>query len=268
MSFLYTSGLCIKTPQREEGKTVRMKTVIPAISIIIPVYREADRINQLVTYLREIDRIESCEIIIVDGHPAKTTLAALHHVDADVVALGSEKGRARQMNAGASRASADTLLFLHADTYLPDSAVDDVLCAMKDSRVSAGSFGFSFDSHRRVLRWLGAIVSLRARLTRLPLGDHAIFIRREEFLRMGKYREIPLMEDLDLMRRIKRTGGRVRILGSKVKTSPRRFEQEGLWYCTIRNLVLVGLFSLGARPGRLKRFYPDAAPTAHMPEGE
>lgn len=244
---------------------IKDKTVTSAISIIIPVYREADRINPLVESLRGIDRTRSCEIIIVDGHPDRTTLAVLD--DNEVVALGSEKGRARQMNAGALRALGHTLLFLHADTYLPHNAIDEVLNTMSDSRFVAGSFGFGFDSDSRVLRWLSAMVSLRARLTRLPLGDHAIFIRREYFLRMGKYKEIPIMEDLDLMRRIKKMGGGVEILRSKIKTSARRIEHEGLLYYTIRNLVLVTLFSLGTRPERLERFYPDYPRVARGADG-
>lgn len=225
------------------------------LSIVIPVYREADRINQVIDHLRRLDRGGQCEIIVVDGDPGCGTLGVVR--DEQVIALGSNKGRARQMNAGAALARGDTLLFLHADTYLPAGGIELVAEAMADSRYVAGAFGFSFDSTSRTLRFLSSVVSIHSRLTRAPLGDHAIFVRRQYFARIGGYSDIPILEDLELMRRIKRRGDQVKILGARVRTSTRRLEQEGTLYCLARNLSLVCLYSMGASPERLKRYYPD-----------
>ena len=226
------------------------------ISVVIPVYRESDRINRLIDHLRRLDPDHRCEIIVVDGEPRCGTLAVIR--DKRVVTLRSEKGRARQMNAGATVARGRTLLFLHADTYLPSDGIALILSAMADPRYVGGAFGFSIDSERRVLRCVSALVSIRSRLTRLPLGDHGIFIRTEYFFRIGGYRDFPIMEDLELMRRIKLRGDRITVLRPRVTTSARRIEREGLLYCTFRNISLMWLYSLGASPERLKRYYPDS----------
>jgi rSAM/selenodomain-associated transferase 2 len=225
------------------------------ISVVIPVYREADRINHVIGHLRRLDRRGQCEIIVVDGDPGCDTLAVVR--DEHVIALGSNKGRARQMNAGAALARSDTLLFLHADTYLPDGGIELVAEAMADPRYVGGAFGFSFDSTSRALRFLSSVVSIHARLMHAPLGDHGIFVRREYFDRIGGYSDIPILEDLELMRRIKRRGDKVKILGARVRTSTRRLEQEGTFYCVARNMSLVCLYSMGASPERLKKYYPD-----------
>ena len=227
------------------------------ISIVIPVYRETERINPLIDHVRRLDRNGRCEIIVVDGDPECGTLAAIR--EDQVITASSEKGRARQMNAGAALARCDTLLFLHADTFLPDGAIELVTDTMADPRYVGGAFGFSFDSGRRTLRFVSTLVSIHSRLMRAPLGDHGICGRREYFARIGGYSDIPILEDLEFVRRIKRRGDRVKILGARVRTSARRLEQEGTFYCLARNVSLVLLYSMGASPERLKRYYPDGA---------
>jgi rSAM/selenodomain-associated transferase 2 len=225
------------------------------LSVVIPVYRESDRINRLIEHVRRLDRGGDCEIIVVDGDPGCSTIAVVG--DDRVITLCSKKGRARQMNAGAARARGDVLLFLHADTYLPEGAIDLVSEAMADSRYVAGAFGFSFDSTKRTLRLVSELVTIHSRLMRAPLGDHAIFVRRDYFAAIGGYRDIPILEDLEFVRRIKRRGDRVKILAARTRTSPRRLEREGTFYCLARNVSLVLLYSMGASPERLKRYYPD-----------
>ena len=227
----------------------------PVISIVIPVYREADRIGRLLAHLRRQTAGQPCQIVVVDGDPAGSTLRVIADPGVDTVI--APKGRARQMNAGAERATSEVLLFLHADTLLPDNAVGRIVNALRDPRVVAGAFDFVIDTPSRMLRSVARVASARARLTRLPLGDQGIFIRRDYFQRIGGYKDIPVMEDLDLMRRVKAAGGGVRVLGERVTTSARRMEREGVWYCTVRNLALFGLFWMGVPPERLKPFYPD-----------
>jgi rSAM/selenodomain-associated transferase 2 len=231
------------------------KTVEPTISIVVPVYGESDRIVGLINHLRRLDRRGCCEIIVVDGDPRGDTIAVIG--DRDVIALSSQKGRARQMNAGAALARGETLLFLHADTLLPRDGIQSITSTMRDRSYMGGSFSLSFDSRRPSLSVLSHLASIRSRLTRLPFGDHAIFVRRQYFNEIGGYGDIPIMEDLELMRRIKKRGDKIKILKSRVTTSARRIEREGLVYCAIRYVALTCLYSFGASPQRLKRYYPD-----------
>ena len=108
----------------------------------------------------------------------------------------------------------------------------------------------------KLIAW---VACARSRLTRLPYGDQALFFEREYFRAMDGFREIPIMEDVDLMRRIKKTAGRICILPEKVSTSPRRWKEEGVVYCTLRNWVLVTLFFLGVSPEKLASFYREAS---------
>jgi hypothetical protein len=128
---------------------------------------------------------------------------------------------------------------------------------MADERFVAGAFDLGFDTKRSIFRVTESYVFFRTRLTRVPFGDQAIFIRSDYFRHLGGYREVPIMEDVDLMKRIRRKGGRIRIIPEKVSTSPRRYEREGVLACTFRNWALQMLFALGVSPERLaKRYRP------------
>ena len=113
----------------------------------------------------------------------------------------------------------------------------------------------SIDSNRWILEYIATRASLRSRLNRIPYGDQAIFIRKSYFDKIGGFRDIPLMEDVDLMRRIKKDGRRIHILRDKVTTSGRRWEKEGAVYTTLRNQVVVMLYYLGVSPHKLARLY-------------
>ena len=178
---------------------------------------------------------------------------AIRHFD--VVRLTSERGRAQQMNYGAAYAQGQILLFLHADTELPGGALCAVEQALSDPAYVGGAFSLKIDSNRLFLRYIGARANLRSRITRIPYGDQSFFLRKAYFQRIGGFSEIPLMEDVDLMRRIKQDGQRIRILKDKVLTSARRWETEGMFYTTFRNQVVVVLYYLGMSPKRLIRFY-------------
>jgi rSAM/selenodomain-associated transferase 2 len=227
----------------------------PMISIIIPVYREAARISQMLAHLEMVDTNGDCERIVVDGSPEADTIVVID--DPAVTTVRSSKGRAKQMNAGAEVARGDILLFLHADTALPPGAIAAIIDAFEDPSIVGGAFRVRFEPQRFVFKVFGVIDSWRSRMTRVPYGDQAIFVRRDYFNRNGRFNDIPLMEDVELMRRIKRNGDRIRILDAVVTSSARRWEREGVLYCTARNCALVGLFWLGVSPHSLKRFYPD-----------
>ena len=222
-------------------------------SIIVPVFHEGERINDLIEYVNRLDSAESAEIIIVDGSQKKDTLAAIR--SNSVIKISSEQGRAKQMNAGASIARGEVLIFLHADTELPIHALTKIGFFIEQTDYVGGAFNLGIKSDRLIFKVIGALSSLRSRLNRIPFGDQAIFIRKEYFNKIGGYKEIPLMEDVELMERIRKSGDRIRIFYDRVMTSPRRWENEGLIYCILRNWTLQILYFLGVSPYRLVKYY-------------
>lgn len=222
-------------------------------SIIVPVLNEGDRINLLIEQLRGRGFRPSYEIVVVDGDPQGGTIGGIR--DRDVRAILSGTGRGRQMNAGAVAAQGEVLIFLHADTMLPQGALEKISRVLENRDYVGGAFDLKIDSDRLFLRYISVRASLRSRYNRIPYGDQAIFLRKEYFDRIGGFKDIPLMEDVELMRRIKRDGRKIYILPDKVTTSARRWQRDGALYTTLRNQVLVALFHLGVSPSRLARYY-------------
>jgi rSAM/selenodomain-associated transferase 2 len=224
----------------------------PSISVIIPVLNEEMTIGPA---LQSVLRLEPDEVLVIDGGSLDQTreLAA----STGVKVFSSEPGRARQMNAGARLARGEILLFLHADTRLPESALADIRSAMQNPSILGGRFDVSLDGLGWLLKLIGAMISLRSRLSRVATGDQAIFVRREVFTRLGGYPDIPLMEDVAFSRALKRIG-KVACLKSRVTTSARRWQTEGVWRTIFKMWALKSLYLFGVSPFRLKRFYGDA----------
>jgi len=223
------------------------------ISVIIPVWNEAYFINETVNNILMLQYQGRLEIIAVDGCSKGETVREIYNES--VKKLTSEKGRAKQMNKGALHADGDILLFLHADTLLPTNAFENISKVMEKGEIVAGAFDLGIRSKRPIFRLIEKSASLRSRITRLPYGDQAIFIRKDYFRAIGGFREMPLMEDVDLMRRIRNKGGSISIISEKVNTSARRWEEEGILFCTLRNWTLITLYFLGIPPEKLVRFY-------------
>ncbi|MBU1078038.1 MAG: TIGR04283 family arsenosugar biosynthesis glycosyltransferase [Spirochaetes bacterium] len=223
-------------------------------SVIIPVYRESHLIGPLIEHLLKIGKGHDYEIIVVDGEPAGSTIATVKN--RKVIKKISKRGRAIQMNTGADSSTGEIFIFLHADSRLPDNAFGNIERVMKTKRYSAGAFDLRMDSKNWFIQLTALTTSWRARLSRIPYGDQAIFIRRSFFNIIGQYKPIPIMEDVDLMKRIKKKGEKIVILKDKVITSARRWEEEGLLLCSIRNKMMGILFGLGCSPFILKKFYP------------
>lgn len=225
----------------------------PRISVVMPVLHEADWIDGVIAHTRGLPGGGDCEVIVVDGDPAGDTLAAV--AQPGVAGMRAERGRSRQMNAGAAAARGEVLLFLHADTFLPPTAFADIDACLAEPACVGGAFRHRFDSPRPVYRLMSALVTLRSRWTRLPFGDQAIFLRRAFFESIGGFAPIPVMEDVELVRRIRRRGGRLRITRSAVVTSRRRLEREGIARRVVKNWAMLVLFELGVPARRLARFY-------------
>jgi rSAM/selenodomain-associated transferase 2 len=221
------------------------------ISVVIPVLDEAGNLERLLPDLET--RFSAAEVILVDGGSADATTAVAARFPR-VRLLASPRGRARQMNAGARAARGDVLLFLHADTRLPDGALVAVEAAISDPGVVAGRFDVSFDNPRRVFRMIAWFMNLRSRWSGISTGDQAIFVRGSVFEALGGYPEIPLMEDVELCRRLKRRG-RLLPLRLAVRTSARKWERDGAVRTILLMWVLRFLYMVGVSPRRLHRWY-------------
>lgn len=223
------------------------------ISIIVPVLNEEAVINRTLDSIFSLHCDGDIEVILIDASPFGGTLDAVSRKE--IIKLCAKKGRSCQMNVGALAARGDVLLFLHADTELPQDAFDSISSVMGKGDFVGGAFDLGIDSHRPVYRLIELMASLRSRTTGIPYGDQAIFIRKDYFIALGGFKETPLMEDVELMQRIKKAGGKIHIVPKKVKTSPRRWEDEGVLFCTLRNWTLITLYSLGVQPEKLLKFY-------------
>jgi rSAM/selenodomain-associated transferase 2 len=227
--------------------------MMPKFSFIIPVWNEEAIISGTIQHVRDLRASGNAEIIVVDGDPAGRTIKIAHHLG--VKTAISEKGRGNQMNVGASLAAGEILIFLHADTLLPPDALELIETAMADGSCIAGAFDLAIDSEKPAFRLIEKAASFRSRMTRIPYGDQTIFARKSDFLSLGGFRDILLMEDVEFMRRIKKRQGKICIIGKAVRTSPRRWEREGIVYTTLRNWLLIALYYCGAKPESLVRFY-------------
>jgi len=227
--------------------------MIPKFSFIIPVWNEEAIISRTIEHVRDLRASGGAEIIVVDGDPAGRTIKVARHMG--VKTAISEKGRGIQMNLGASLAEGEILIFLHADTLLPPDALELIETAMADGSCIAGAFDLAIDSERPAFRLIEKAASFRSRMTRIPYGDQTIFIRKRDFRDLGGFRDIPIMEDVEIMRRIKKRMGKICIIERAVMTSPRRWEKEGIVYTTLRNWLLIALYFCGVKPEKLIRFY-------------
>jgi rSAM/selenodomain-associated transferase 2 len=221
------------------------------LSIVVPAVDEAANLARLLPDL--LARERDAEVLVADGGSRDESRAVVARVPA-VRWVSAPRGRARQMNAGARAARGDVLLFLHADTLLPDGAGAAIRAALADPGVVGGRFDVRLDSDRYLLALVGWLMNHRSRLTGISTGDQAIFVRRAVFEGLGGYPDIPLMEDVELTRRLKRCG-RLAALGLRVMTSARKWETEGPLRTIVLMWILRLLYATGVSPVRLHRWY-------------
>ena len=222
------------------------------ISVVIPVLNEEKSIASTLDALR---KLAPHEIIVVDGGSDDSTRDICSRSGIKVIT--STRGRSRQMNRGAEEARGEVLLFLHADTRLPASAFSDIAAALSDMRFVGGRFDIELDGAQRMLKLIGWMISFRSRLSKVGTGDQAIFVRKDVFERMGGYPDLPLMEDIAFCRELKHRG-MIACLRSRVITSARRWESDGVWRTILRMWTLKLLYFAGVPPARLKRYYADS----------
>jgi rSAM/selenodomain-associated transferase 2 len=230
--------------------------MIMRLSLIVPVLNEAEGITATLSRLQPL-RDRGHEVIVVDGGSTDTTAERARRL-ADQV-LVARKGRARQMNAGAAVASGDVLLFLHADTRLPGRARYAIEAALTHSSRVWGRFDVRIEGSPRMLKIVALMMNLRSRLSGIATGDQAIFVRREAFVAVGGYPDQPLMEDVELSKRLKRLAPPVCLAGPAV-TSGRRWEIQGVWRTIFLMWQLRFAYWCGVSATRLAQRYH--APTS------
>lgn len=215
-------------------------------------------LNEAATITSTLDALRrgapDAEIVVVDGGSIDASVTIAQPL-CDTV-ISASRGRARQMNAGARASHGDALVFVHADTIVPATFAADIASTLSNPAIVGGRFDVKLDSSAVVYRIIGAMISLRSRISRTGTGDQAIFVRRDVFDRLGGFPELELCEDLEFSRRLKRAG-RVACLRTHVTTSARRWNRDGVARTVLRMWLIRAMYLIGVPPARLKRIYSD-----------
>ncbi len=220
------------------------------ISIIMPVLNEEDHLPDT---LARLSLSQSEELIIVDGGSSDSTVEIAKNFTSKVFL--SPRGRAKQMNYGAKKAEGKILFFLHADCVPSDRAFNLIRNTLKEEGIILGAFDISFNQKGLCYRVIEKGANIRSRLTSIPYGDQGIFLKKEVFMKLGGFSEIPLMEDIELGRRARKIG-RIVFVDEPIYVSARRFEKEGLLYAVLRDWILALSYTVfGVKPERLVKHY-------------
>jgi rSAM/selenodomain-associated transferase 2 len=222
----------------------------PSISIIIPTLNEAQNLPRTLSTLQTIP---SVELIVVDGGSVDDTVSVAESWGIKVI-RSPVSGRANQMNLGAAMAQGDILLFLHADTCLPDRFDDLVRQTLMQPKVIGGAFELAIDGQTTGVRLVEWGVKMRSHFCQMPYGDQALFMSANTFRAIGGFPPLPIMEDFELVRRLKRQG-RIAIVPKAVLTSGRRWQTLNVFRTTLINQCIILGYILGVSPDRLVIWY-------------
>jgi rSAM/selenodomain-associated transferase 2 len=229
------------------GKLLGLTTdAWPLLSIVIPTLNAGAHLHRCLEAIQDAG-----ELVVVDGGSDDDTCDIARHYGATLVT--APRGRGSQLRVGAEQAKGDWLLFLHADTQLGPGWREAVRRHMADHPQCAACFAFRLDDPRWQARMLERGVALRVRALALPYGDQGLLISRAHYQEVGGFLALPLMEDVDLVRRIGR--GRLRTLDVPAFTSAERWRRDGWWHRSARNLSCLALYGLGVSPARIARLY-------------
>ena len=217
------------------------------LSVIIPALNEAENIGAVVEAVR---RANPHEVIVVDG--GSTDATAELAAQAGAIVLSSPPGRGRQQRLGAERAQGEALIFVHADTKLPEDYLQIVAQTLSRSDVAGGAFRFQLDEPGAGYRWIERLVAWRCRLFQLPYGDQAIFVRAVDLARIGGFPDLPIMEDYELIRRLRKLG-RIEVADAAAATSARRLRKLGALNAALTNMGCLAAYRLGVSAETIAR---------------
>ena len=220
-----------------------------SISIIIPTCNEAENLSELLPELLDIPDVE---VLVVDGNSSDDTVNTATALGAKV--LRFPPGKALQMNAGAKAARGEILLFLHGDTRLAPGFAGKVYETLNEPGIVAGAFSLKIDGKEYSLRIIEKLANFRSRFLQLPYGDQGFFIKAAMFSAIGGFPVLPIMEDFELARRLKRKG-RIKILSQAATTSGRRWKKLGALRTTVINQAIIIGYLLGTNPQKLAEWY-------------
>lgn len=251
-------------------------TLTMRLSVVVPALNEERNVARAVASARVGAGADGCEVVVVDGGSDDATVSAAHRAGADLVLVSPERGRAAQMARGVERASGDVIVFLHADSTLPDAYAERMHDAMRpehtwgafgfrlgsssdDDEASAGMLPSTIRGHRteepmarRFLEWC---VDKRTRWLGSPYGDQGLWVRRDALAGVGGVPQQCFMEDYELVRRLRRAHGMPCVVDAAVTTSSRRWDAMGVARVTALNRLVVFGYAMGVPPERLARLY-------------
>ncbi|NJL78317.1 MAG: glycosyltransferase family 2 protein [Richelia sp. RM2_1_2] len=219
------------------------------ISIIIPTLNESKNIKAT---LASTQKSTNIEVIVVDGGSQDNTVDIVESLGVKVIT--GYQNRACQMNAGAINATGDILLFLHADTLLPANFDAMIRIGLQQAKIVAGAFSLRINAPQTGLRLVEWGVKCRSKWLQMPYGDQGIFITKKIFNDIGGFPELPIMEDFELVRHLKRLG-KITLIPVPVITSPRRWLKKGVWQTTLINQIVIIAYFLGVSPQIIRSWY-------------
>jgi len=225
-------------------------TTLSMITIVIPTRNEAKTLGVV---LERACAAPDVDVVVVDGGSTDGTTEVAAGQPATHL-LQCAPGRGAQMNHGAREARGEILLFLHADTLLPVGYEATVRRSLAQPGVVGGAFRLRIDSSRTAFRWIETVANFRAGTLQFPYGDQALFMRASTFEELGGFPELPLMEDFELVRRLRRLG-RIRLADEAATTSSRRWDDLGVWRTTAINQIAVSAYLAGIAPERIAGWY-------------
>jgi rSAM/selenodomain-associated transferase 2 len=234
----------------------------PKLSIIIPVYRESAFISATLHRILDMDIPIPFEIIVADGESPPTTLTHLRldkilTQTVPIKLISSSKGRGPQLNAGAKAAVGEWFFFLHADTRMDQKGMDLMIKAWQTQvePFFCGAFDLRIDSEKKIFRMIEKFASVRSRLTKIPYGDQGIFMSQKLFEKINGFPDVPIMEDVGIMAKIKKQAVNPVFIAHPISTSARRWKDQGILFTSVRNWIIICLYILGIPPRVLAKYY-------------
>ncbi|MFC1570688.1 TIGR04283 family arsenosugar biosynthesis glycosyltransferase [Candidatus Omnitrophota bacterium] len=221
------------------------------ISIIIPAFNEEKILSENFSHFENLSK--KAEIIVACGESSDRTESIIRGI---AKVIPGETGRAVQMNEGALKASGEVLLFLHADAFISPETLDAIESLMQGKEVAGGCLTQRIDKAGRAIRLLEGFGNTRARLTKVFYGDQGIFVRKNVFLEVGTYPQVPIMEDVMFTKKLKRKG-KTCVLSDKITVSPRRIEKEGVFRTVLIYSLLNVMFWLKFPLEKIKKVHGD-----------